>query len=237
MFRARSGIWLCRNLDNAARCSLDSAAVIPLLMGKKDSRIDAYIAKAPPFAQPILKHLRKIVHAGCPQVEETMKWSMPHFDYKGIMCGMAAHKQHCSFGFWRGAELALEKSRSDSDGMGHFGRITALDDLPDDETLIGYVRRAVQLKDAGVKKPTRTASTSKREPAPLAVPDYFSAALRKNKQAQATFEAFSPGKRKDYVEWVTSAKREETRAERLATAIAWIAEGKSRNWKYERKAC
>ena len=123
-------------------------------MGKKDPRVDAYISKAAPFAQPILKHLRKVVHAGCPQVEETIKWSMPHFDYKGIMCGMAAHKQHCSFGFWQEAELALEKERRNSDGMGHFGRITSLKDLPDEQTLIGYVRKAVALKDSGVKKPT-----------------------------------------------------------------------------------
>src|SRR5687768_2814886 len=107
-------------LDNSVTRQLHSAPIVPSLMAKKDPRIDAYIAKAAPFAQPILKHLRKIVHAGCPKVEETMKWSMPHFDYKGIMCGMAAHKQHCSFGFWQGSELALEKSRADADGMGHF---------------------------------------------------------------------------------------------------------------------
>ena len=201
-------------------------------MGKKDPRVDAYIAKAAPFAQPILKHLRKIVHAGCPEVEETMKWSMPHFDYKGMMCGMAAHKQHCSFGFWREAELALEKSRSDSVGMGHFGRITSLEDLPDDETLIGYVRKAVALKDAGVKKPKR-AEPKKKERAELEIPDYFADALRNNKKAQQTFENFSYSHRKEYIEWVTEAKRDETREKRLATAIEWLAEGKSRNWKYE----
>ena len=203
-------------------------------MGKKDPRIDAYIAMAAPFAQPILKHLRKLVHAGCPQVEETMKWSMPHFDYKGMMCGMAAHKQHCSFGFWRGAELALPAERTESDGMGHFGRITSLGDLPDDETLLGYVRAAVALKDAGVKKPSQ--AKAKKEPAALEIPDYFTVALRNNKAAQQTFEKFSQSHRKEYIEWVTSAKRDETRESRLATAIEWLAEGKSRNWKYERKA-
>ena len=203
-------------------------------MGKKDPRIDAYIAKAAPFAQPILKHLRKIVHTGCPQVEETIKWSMPHFDYKGIMCGMAAHKAHCSFGFWREAEAALEKSRSDSDGMGHFGRITSLDDLPDDETLIGYVRKAVELKDSGVKEPKRAAAKKKKERRELEVPDYFAAALRNNKKAQQTFENLSYSHRKEYIEWITEAKREETRESRLATAIEWLAEGKTRNWKYQR---
>ena len=203
-------------------------------MPKKDPRIDQYIANAAPFAQPILKHLRKIVHTGCPDVEETMKWSMPHFDYKGIMCGMAAHKQHCSFGFWREAELALPKSRNkNGDGMGHFGRITSLADLPDDETLIGYVRQAVALKDAGVKKPKRPAPKAER--AVLEVPDYFRAALRNNTKAQQTFENFSYSRRKEYLEWVTGAKRDETRAQRLATAIAWMAEGKARNWKYERR--
>ena len=202
-------------------------------MAKKDPRIDAYIAKAAPFAQPILKHLRKIVHKGCPKVQETMKWSMPHFDYKGILCGMAAHKQHCSFGFWRDAELGLEKSRKDSDGMGHFGRITSLADLPDDETLIAYVRKAVELKDAGVKKPARAARKTK--PASLEVPDYFAAALRNNRTAQQTFENFSYSHRKEYVEWVSEARREETRKKRLATAIAQLTEGKTRNWKYERR--
>ena len=203
-------------------------------MAKKDPRIDAYISEAAPFAQPILKHLRKIVHTGCPQVEETMKWSMPHFDYKGIMCGMAAHKQHCSFGFWRGAELALGGRGEESDGMGHFGRITALGDLPDDKTLIAYVKRAVELKDSGAKQAKSAAP--KKEPAALEVPDYFTAALRNNKKAQQTFDTFSYSRRKEYVEWVTSAKRDETREERLATAMEWLAEGKSRNWKYERKA-
>ena len=202
-------------------------------MGKKDPRVDAYIANAAPFAQPILKHLRKIVHKGCPPVEETMKWSMPHFDYKGIMCGMAAHKQHCSFGFWREAELALKKSRSDAGGMGQFGRITSVADLPDDETLVGYVRRAAELKDAGVKKPSR--APAKKERAELDVPDDFAAALRNNAKAQQTFDAFSYSHRKEYLEWITGAKRAETRESRLATAMEWLAEGKSRNWKYERK--
>ena len=202
-------------------------------MGNKDPRIDAYIAEAAPFAQPILKHIRKIVHAGCPQVEETLKWSMPHFDYKGVLCGMAAHKQHCSLGFWKGS-LVLGDAAADEKAMGQFGRITAISDLPAEKVLLGYVRKAAELNDAGVKSPDR--AKPKQAAPPLDVPDYFSAALRKNKQAQATFESFTPGKRKDYVEWVTSAKREETRAERLATAVEWIAEGKSRNWKYERKS-
>ena len=202
-------------------------------MGKKDPRIDAYIAQAAPFAQPILKHIRKIVHAGCPEVEETIKWSMPHFDYKGLLCGMAAHKQHCSFGFSREAEAALEPSRREADGMGHFGRITSRADLPDDETLIAYIRKAVALKDAGVKKPKPPAA-KKKERGELKVPGYFADALRNNPKAQQTFDGFSYSQRKEYVEWVTEAKREETREIRLATAIEWMAEGKTRHWKYQR---
>lgn len=121
-------------------------------MPKKDPRIDAYIDKAAPFARPILKHLRKVVHAGCPQVVETMKWSMPHFEYKGIMCGMAAFKEHCAFGFWKGV-LILGRSQAEGKGMGHFGRIASLDDLPNEKTLIGYVRKAAELNEKGIKKP------------------------------------------------------------------------------------
>lgn len=203
-------------------------------MGKKDPRVDAYIANAAQFAQPILKHIRKLVHKGCPNVEETIKWSMPHFDYKGIMCGMAAHKQHCSWGFRQGSELGLEGEGADAQGMGHFGKITSVADLPAEATLIGYVRKAVELKDAGVQKPK--APPKKKERAQLDVPEYFAAALRDNRKAQQTFDAFSYSHRKEYVEWVTEAKREETRESRLAAAIDWMAEGKPRNWKYERTA-
>ena len=121
-------------------------------MARKDPRIDAYIAKAAPFAQPILKHLRKLVHAGCPEVEETMKWSMPHFDYKGPLCGMAAFKQHCSFGFWK-SSLVLGSAASEKDGMGHFGRIGSEKDLPNEKKLIAYVRKAAAFNDAGIKTP------------------------------------------------------------------------------------
>ncbi|MFN2508854.1 MAG: YdeI family protein [Chthoniobacterales bacterium] len=203
-------------------------------MIKKDPRVDAYISSAAEFARPILKHIRKVVHAGCPDVQETVKWSMPHFDYKGIMCGMAAFKQHCSFGFWRAAELALPSNgERESEGMGHFGRITSLSDLPDEKKLIGYVRKAVALKDAGVKAPLRATTRPKRTA--LVIPAYFTAALAKNKKAQKTFESFNYSQRKEYVRWITEAKREETRKQRLATAIEWLAQGKPRNWKYQPK--
>ena len=198
-------------------------------MGSKDPRIDAYIKKSGDFAKPILKHLRKVVHAGCPEVKETIKWSMPHFDYKGVMCGMAAFKEHCAFGFWK-ESLILNRERSgEKSGMGSFGCIKSLADLPSEKMLIGYVKKAAALNDAGIKVPGRT-QPKKREP--LTLPDDFSAALKKNAKARKTFEEFPPSKRRDYIEWVTEARREETRKERLGTSIKWLSEGKPRHWKY-----
>ena len=200
-------------------------------MGKKNPRVDAYIAKSAGFAKPVLTHLRKIVHATCPDVQETMKWSFPHFDYKGMMCAMAAFQEHCTFGFWKGS-LIVGKDGKREEAMGQFGRITRLADLPNDKTLIRYITEAVRLNDAGVKLPRKPKSKSKKE---LVIPDFLFAALKKNKRALATFEEFSPRHKKEYVEWITEAKTEETRNRRLETAIEWMSEGKSRNWKYLRK--
>lgn len=189
--------------------------------------MDDYIEKSAVFARPILKHLRRIVHIGCSDVEETIKWSFPHFDYKGIMCGMAAFKEHCALGFWKGSLIVgTENAQA---GMGQFGRIASIKDLPGEKTLLGYVRAAARLNEEGVKAPGRS-KPQKRKPLP--VPDYLRAALKKNAAARTTFEELSPSQRHDYVEWLTEAKREETRQERLKTAIEWMAEGKVRNWKY-----
>ena len=202
-------------------------------MPRKDPRIDAYIAKAAPFAQPILKHLRKLVHAGCPDVEETMKWSMPHFDYKGMLCHMASFKQHCAFGFWNDSVIAEQHKAAGKDAMGNFGRITSLADLPSDEVLIDCVRKAAQLNDSGVKRPAaRKAATPK--PA-LPVPADLAAALKMNKKAGAAFDNFSPSHRREYIEWITEAKRDATRESRIATTLEWLAEGKSLHWKHQRK--
>ena len=199
-------------------------------MATKDPRIDAYIAKSADFAKPILKHLRKVVHAGCPDVVETMKWSMPHFDYKGVMCGMAAFQQHCAFGFWK-ADLILEPGETaERSGMGNFGSIRSLADMPNEKTLISYVKKAAALNQAGVKAPGRT-QPKKRKPLPM--PADFTAALKKNAKARKTFENFSPSHRREYIEWITEAKREETRKERMATSLKWLADGKTRNWKYQ----
>jgi len=200
-------------------------------MPKKDPRVDAYISKAATFAKPILTHIRKLVHRADPQVEETMKWTFPHFEHKGVLCSMAAFKQHCSLGFWKGDLIFGKAGTGKSDeAMGHFGRITSLDDLPNDAKLIAYVKEAVRLNEAGVKRPV-SRPKEKRE---LVVPDYLVAALKKNKRASTTFEEFSPSHKLEYVDWLTEAKREETREKRLATTIEWLSQGKSRNWKYAR---
>jgi uncharacterized protein YdeI (YjbR/CyaY-like superfamily) len=197
-------------------------------MAKKDPRIDRYISDAAPFAQPILKHLRKLIHTACPDVGETMKWSMPFFMYKGMLCNMAAFKEHCSFGFWK-SKLILGDNAKD-DGMGHFGRITSLSALPPDRELLGYIKEAVRLNDTGAKVPARS---KPKEKTPLVIPDFFSAALGQNKKAQEAFENFSYSHQKEYVEWLAEAKRDETRSKRLETTLAWLTEGKPRHWKYQ----
>jgi hypothetical protein len=200
------------------------------MMARTDPRVDAYIAKARPFAQPILEHLRRTVHAGCPHVEETLKWGTPHFHYKGIICGMAAFKEHVRFGFWKSALLAVP--RSEGEGLAQFGPVRSIDDLPPRKQLVALVKKAAQLNAAGVKAPR----TTKAAPSKLVkVPDYVLAALQTSNKARATFEAFSPSHRREYVEWVTEAKRPETRERRLATMLEWLKEGKPRNWKYQSK--
>ena len=199
-------------------------------MGKKDPRVDAYIAKSAEFARPILTHLRSVVHEACPDVEETIKWSVPAFDYKGPLCGMAAFKQHCSFGFWKGP-LVVGKEGSDSP-MSQFGRLTAISDLPPKKILADYIRKAMELNEQGIKVPGRVRTVKKARP--LAVPTDLRSALKKNKAAQTAFEAFSPSHRNEYIEWITEAKQDATRTRRIGQAIEWISKGKSRNWKYER---
>ena len=198
-------------------------------MASRDPRIDAYIAKSADFARPILTHLREAVHAACPQVEETLKWNAPAFMHGGkILCSMAAFKQHAAFGFWQGAQV-VEHDPKAAEAMGQFGRITGLADLPGKAEFTRYAKRAMKLIDEGVKPlPTKTGKP-KPPPAP---PSDLAAALKKNKQAQVTFNAFPPSQQREYIEWITEAKREETRQKRLVQAIEWLSEGKPRNWKY-----
>jgi len=199
-------------------------------MPTKDPRIDAYIERAQPFARPILKRIRKAVHAGCPEVVETVKWSMPAFEYKGPLVGMAAFKAHCALGFWKASLMKTVPQDKLHDAMGHMGRFESIDDVPPEATLIRMVREAVALNDAGVKVPRRKAAP---KPPPKAPADLL-AALKKDRKALAAWQAFPPSHQREYVEWITEAKTDATRARRLETAVSWIAEGKGRNWKYER---
>ena len=198
-------------------------------MGSRDDRVDAYITKSADFARPILTHLREVVHAACPDVEETMKWSFPHFMYKGMLCSMASFKEHCAFGFWKSSLIATKGESDGEPAAGQFGRITKLSDLPSKKILSGYIKEAMKLNDAGVKPPSRSKPKSPKE---LVVPDDLAGALKKNRQALAAFEKFSPSHKREYIEWITEAKTEATRTRRLETAVQWMAEGKPRNWKY-----
>ena len=194
-------------------------------MPTTDPRVDAYIAKSADFARPILAHFRAIVHEACPDAVETFKWAHPAFDYRGLLCSMAAHKEHCTFGFWKGELLGLAREEG---SMGHFGRITSIRDLPSRAALVKLVKRAATLNEEGIQE--KRARPAARPEA--AVPDDLLRALRKNKKALTAFQAFPPSHRREYIEWITGAKRDETRQRRLETALAQIAEGKPQNWKY-----
>jgi uncharacterized protein YdeI (YjbR/CyaY-like superfamily) len=195
-------------------------------MAKKDPAVDKYIAKANDFAKPILTRLRETVHAACPDCEEAMKWSFPHFTYKGMLCSMAAFKAHCVFAFWK-QKLVVKAAGKDGQVFAERAKFTNLDELPPKKVLTACVKVAMMLNNEGVK-----VKRPKKEKAPLVVPDDLTAALAKNKTAQATFDGFSPSHKREYVEWITEAKSDETRQRRLVQAIEWMAEGKSRHWKY-----
>jgi uncharacterized protein YdeI (YjbR/CyaY-like superfamily) len=198
---------------------------------KQDPRIDAYVAKSAAFAQPILRHLRKLVHRACPAATEDIKWGMPAFIYNGkILCGMAGFKAHATFGFWhRGMDDLLKKELGvTEDAMGSLGRIGSLDELPSDKTLLNFIRTAVKLHDSGA------ATRPKRRPKPaLAEPPDLAAALKRHRRAATAWAKFSPSCRREYIDWITEAKRPATREQRLRTTLAWSAEGKARNWKYQ----
>jgi uncharacterized protein YdeI (YjbR/CyaY-like superfamily) len=204
-------------------------------VGTKHEKVDAYIEKANPFAKPILTHLRKLVHKACPGVEENVKWSFPVFEYKGIMCNMVALKEYCGFGFWKASIMADSHklfAQVQEPAMGQLGKIRTKADLPPDDVLMAYIKEAAQLNEAGVKVPAKKKASPTDE---LAVPGDFLQVLTGNKTAEANFTAFSFSKRKDYLQWFDEAKTIETRSKRMATAVEWLAENKSRNWKYEKK--
>lgn len=203
-------------------------------MGKRDKKVDAYIMRSADFAQPILEHLRDLVHKTCPDAVEKIKWGFPHFEYKGLLCSMAAFKKHCVFGFWKAAlmkdKTLMENAKSET-AMGHLGKITSLKDLPSSKVMTSYIREAMKLNDDDVKiekaKPAKHRS--------LVVPEYLAGALAKGKTARQHFEAFSYSNKKEYIAWLEEAKTAETRNKRLAITVEWVGEGKPRNWKYMKK--
>lgn len=192
-----------------------------------DPRIDAYIAEAADYARPILAELRQRVHAACPDVVETIKWRNPSFDYRGLLCGMAAFKRHCAFGFWK-HDLVVGKSAAAEAAWGSLGKLTSIADLPPKAAMAKLIKRAMQLNVDGVKAPR--AKTAPK--AAVKMHPEFQQALGKHARARANFAAFSPSCKREYLSWIAEAKQDATRARRIADAVAWIAEGKHRNWKY-----
>jgi len=195
-----------------------------------DSRVDDYIAKSAPFARPILRKIRAVIHAGCPDVEETMKWSFPHFMHHGILCSMASFKSHCAFGFGK-EQLMTGTQGPEGVVTAHFGRVTSVRDLPPRAVFLRLVREAVRLNEQDVKPAPRSVpdrSRSVRAPADLL------AALKNNARARAAYDEMSPSHKREYIEWITEAKRDETRKRRVAAAVEWMAEGGIRDWRYVR---
>lgn len=195
-----------------------------------DKKIDAYIEKSADFAQPILWHLRKLIHEACPDVEETVKWSMPSFEYKGMFCGFAAFKAHVKFMFWKQALLTTDEFSDNKAIIKGFERIVTLKELPKNKEIVRIIHQAMELNEKGIKVAKRVPA-EKRD---IIVPDELAKMLAKNKKAQATFDKFSYSHRKEYIEWINEAKTEPTRLKRIATTVEWVSEGKGRNWKYER---
>jgi len=208
--------------------------------GNWSVEVDGYIAKAKPFAQPILTHLRELVHKGCPEVEETMKWSMPFFVYKGANLGnMAGFKAHCSFGFW-GKEMSAtlrEAGLPVENAAGSLGRLASLEDLPADKQMVAWIKQAAGLIATGASTSpmagrTKMAKAAKPE---VEMPLEFAAALKEDTKAAGVFAGFSPSCKREYVEWIAEAKRAETKEKRIVQAVAWIGEGKQRNWRYQER--
>ncbi|HNY01046.1 MAG TPA: YdeI/OmpD-associated family protein [Bacteroidales bacterium] len=200
----------------------------------KTNEVDRYIESSADFARPILTHLRELVHRACPDTEEKIKWGFPHFDYKGVYVSMASFKEHCAFNFWKAKEMddphGLLAGREEK-AMGNFGRIRSLSDLPPDKILLEYLKLAKELNDRGIKRVTTRPSTADKES--LEIPADLAAELNRNQAARQHFDAFTYGKKREYILWITEAKTDATREKRISTAVEWIAEGKVRNWKYQ----
>jgi uncharacterized protein YdeI (YjbR/CyaY-like superfamily) len=206
-------------------------------MGKKDPRVDAYIEKKAPFAQPILRELRAIIHEADPAVEEDIKWGAPAFMHKGIVCIMAGFKEYVGVNFWKGALIVPSMARraTDDKDMKQLEKMRSIEDLPPRKKIIAYVQAAVKLNEGGVPTPNRGKDAPIKKRAPLRTPPSLSKALARNAKAKATYDGFSPSHKREYVEWIADAKSEETRDRRIEQALGWMAEGKPRNWKYMKK--
>ncbi len=203
-------------------------------MEKSDKEVTAYIAKSADFAKPILKHLRQLVNKNCPEVEEAIKWGIPHFDYKGdFMCVMASYKNHCSFSFLK-AELMkdprLKEGKNLKPIQRFMGKISSVDELPSDKEFIKLLKEAMTLNEKGLKLPVREST----KPTNIEVPDYFAEKLKSNPKTKKVFEGSSPSFRKNYLTWIIDAKTEVTRNKRIEQSLEWIAEGKDRFWQYKK---
>lgn len=198
-------------------------------MAKKNKEVDAYIARAQPFAKPILKKLRSIIHKGCPKVTEEIKWGAPFYMYQDrVLCATMGFKKHCAVVFWKAALIRKEKGKQGAADLKQWRKITETSELPSAQELTAYIKLAMHFNEPTTKLPPR-----KERTAPVKAPAELTRALKVNPKAQATFKGFSLSKQKDYIYWITGAKTEATRQSRLETAIKWMAQGKSRNWKYE----
>jgi len=205
-------------------------------MTKFNSKVDGYVAGSADFAKPVLAYWRQLIHDNCPDVEEAIKWGIPHFDYKGdFMCVMAAYKNHCSFTFLKG-ELMTDprlKAGTDLKPIQRFlGKISKIEDLPPEEEFTAMLKEAMQLNEKGVK--VRKEKPEPDKPKVLETPDYLLAALTANPNAKEVFESGSNSFRKEYIVWITDAKTDETRQKRISEALEWLAEGKSRFWKHKK---
>jgi uncharacterized protein YdeI (YjbR/CyaY-like superfamily) len=198
-------------------------------------QVDAYIAKAPEFAQPVLTHLRELVHSASPEIEETVKWSRPFFVHRGVLIAtMAAFTRHCGFGFWGAAmgDVLRADGIATSESSGSFGKLTRVEDLPKDKILLGYLRQAIALAESGSAGSSMTLRSTTPK-APIAEPEEFISALKSKQGATAAYASLSPSCKREYLEWIVEAKRAETKQKRIATAVEWIAEGKKRHWKHQ----
>lgn len=203
-------------------------------MKKPSKVVDQYIEKSPEFAQPILEKIRKAAHKACPDLDEAMKWSVPHFEMDGLLASMCSFKAHARLSFWKGMQLSDPENLLEGHGnTGMSGmKLKSVKDLPTQKVLVAYFKEAAALN---AKLSQEATSSPKKKAAKVKVPTMpsdLTSALKNNKQAKLTFDDFSPTHQKEYIEWITEAKREATREKRLAQAIEWMAEGKPRNWKY-----